>query len=506
MDGYLALVLTGHVPYIRSAGRSPEGEELLHETIAHALVPILSALFDLRERHITPALVLAYSPVLLEQLADPVVQKHFTIWMEQWIEASAAEAERCTTLGEHHRAYLARFQTEWGHSTLDTFYRRFNRDLVGAMRELCTTAGCEPLAGAASHALLPLLRQASALRSQLDTGILSVSRHLGRRPRGFWLAECAYAPPIDQQLAAAGMRYMIVDPASIAAGVGVTPQRPRWVLPRRLVAFLRDTDAAEQIVSPDLGYLGDPLYRAFRRDPASGLPIWRNGTGDEPQLYDPYDAFQRAAEHATHFLDYLETRLASFAAGHDRPGIVVLPLDTEILGRRWFEGPLWLRSLIEQLHGRSIARLTTLSNYLRTFRPRQNMLLREGSWGPGGDFRAWAGNATETISHAIADAEQLLFGLVQRYPDADGDRERALNQALRELLLAQSSDWPLLLNQGLIGEPRQRTSQHLKRCEQLCAIADRPHLTEADRMLLEELEELDNPFPQLNYRIFGASL
>ena len=31
MNGYLALILTGHVPYLRAAGREPEGEDSLHE-------------------------------------------------------------------------------------------------------------------------------------------------------------------------------------------------------------------------------------------------------------------------------------------------------------------------------------------------------------------------------------------------------------------------------------------------------------------------------------------
>jgi 1,4-alpha-glucan branching enzyme len=503
MEGYLALILTGHVPYLRSAGRAPDGEDLLHETIAHAIVPTLNALFDLRERGIPPTVALAYSPILIEQLADTIVQKHFLVWMEQWIEGCAAEADRCERIGEAHRAYLARFYTDWGQSTLDSFDGRFNRDLVEAMRELCTSAGCEPLAGAATHAYLPLLTRPETLRTQIDTGSLCISRHLGRRSRGMWLPECGYAAPIDQALAGAGMRYTIVDPSSNGGGAGVTPQRPRWVAPRRLIAFIRDVAAGEAIWSPDLGYIGDPLYRSVQRDPDSGLPIWRAGDSEEPELYDPYDAFQRASEHAAHFCAYLTSVLRSFGERHDRPGIVVLPLDAELLGQRWFEGPLWLRAVIEQLKNDRSVRLTTPSSYLRAYRPRQSMLLREGSWGPGGDSRAWKGPATTPIRQALDEAEERLAQLVQQFPDAAGERERALNQALRELLLAQSSDWPLLLNQGVIGDPLQRTSDHLKRCAQLCALAEQPALSEPDRDLLEQLEELDNPFPQLNYRIFS---
>ena len=46
MNGYLAIILTGHVPYLRAAGREPEGEDLLHETIADAIVPTLAAAFE----------------------------------------------------------------------------------------------------------------------------------------------------------------------------------------------------------------------------------------------------------------------------------------------------------------------------------------------------------------------------------------------------------------------------------------------------------------------------
>ncbi len=70
MNGYLGLILTGHVPYLRSADRDPHGEEALHETIAQAIVPTLNALFDLRELGLRPSLALAYSPLLLEQLSD----------------------------------------------------------------------------------------------------------------------------------------------------------------------------------------------------------------------------------------------------------------------------------------------------------------------------------------------------------------------------------------------------------------------------------------------------
>jgi 1,4-alpha-glucan branching enzyme len=179
-------------------------------------------------------------------------------------------------------------------------------------------------------------------------------------------------------------------------------------------------------------------------------------------------------------------------------------LDAELLGRRWFEGPTWLRAAIEAFAERPNVALTTPSAYLRSYRPRQGAAPRAGSWGEGGDHRAWGGRAALPLWQAIGEVEERLSLLIQRHPNALGQRERALAQALRELLLAQSSDWPLLINQGDGDTPLRRAVTHLQRCERLCALAEESELSAAGHELIEQFEELDNPFPNLNYRVFAA--
>jgi len=100
MNGYLGLILTGHVPYVRSAGRDPQGEEALHETIGQAIVPTLNVLYDLREQGLKISAALAYSPLLLEQLGDNVVQKHFVVWMERGLERLRGDLGRWEEQGE----------------------------------------------------------------------------------------------------------------------------------------------------------------------------------------------------------------------------------------------------------------------------------------------------------------------------------------------------------------------------------------------------------------------
>jgi 1,4-alpha-glucan branching enzyme len=504
MHGYLALVLVAHAPYLRAAGREPLGEDALHETLALSVLPTLNVLFDARELGIRPALALAYSPVLLEQLADNVIQKHFAVWMERWLDARAADLARWQSAGLAHLVYLARFYLDWGQGVLRSFTERYGRNPVAALRELCADGTAEPLAGAATHAYLPLLEQRRSLQAQLEAGALSVMRRLGRRARGLWLPECGFSPPLAHAAQGVGARYIIVDPSSATRVAGLTHLRPRWAIPRRLIAVLRDAEASAHVWSNDLGYPGDPLYQSQRRDTASGLPLWRHGAGADLELYDPYEAFRRAADHAEHFAQVLIAEIEEFGRSHDRPALALVPLDADLLGRRWFEGPRWLGALLLQLGNHPSVRLTTPSAYLRAYRPRQNVVLQDGSWGPGGDHRMWRAAGSSTLLQAAAETEATLVRVARRLPNATGDRERALNQAARELLLAQGSDWPLLAGRGASEPIPPRAAQHLARCEYLCALAEQPELSADDVAYLDELEELDNAFPELNYRVFVA--
>lgn len=502
--GALALILTGHMPYLRAAGRRPDGEDPLHEMIAFSIIPTLNVLYELHERGMRPYVSLAYSPVLLEQLADIVVQKHFVVWMEQWLARCEAALRRWQRQRQRHQAYLARFYLDWGQGILRSFIGRYGRNVVAALRELCAHGTVEPLGGAATHAYLPLLSRQESVRAQLDVGTLTVTRLLGRRPRGVWLPECGFRTGLDQALRLNGTRYFIIDPASVASDTHITHLRPRWVAPRRIIALLRAVDASLQIVSPGIGYVGDPLYLAPRRDRATHLSIWRNGDSDtvvEP--YDPYHAFRRAQEHAAHFAGWTAAELRAFADRHDRPGMMVVPLDADVLGRRWFEGVAWLRAFLEAVLIHQPFALTTPSPYLRTFRPRQSVALQDGSWGPGGDHSAWNSPAGALLRRAVGEAEERVVGMARRFPNAHGDQERVLNQAVRELLLAQSSDWLLLLSRNDTSEAH-RPWDHLSRCQQMCALAERTALDEADQTTLAAIEELDNPFPHLNYRVLAA--
>ncbi|MCU0475234.1 MAG: hypothetical protein MUC99_03815, partial [Anaerolineae bacterium] len=89
-NGTFMFVLHSHLPYARLAGRWPHGEEWIHEAASETYVPLLEMLYDLAEEGVAFRLNIGITPVLTEQLADPLILEHF----EQYLDDRIAAAKR----------------------------------------------------------------------------------------------------------------------------------------------------------------------------------------------------------------------------------------------------------------------------------------------------------------------------------------------------------------------------------------------------------------------------
>jgi len=95
-------------------------------------------------------------------------------------------------------------------------------------------------------------------------------------------------------------------------------------------------------------------------------------------------------------------------------------------------------------------------------------------------------------------AQRRMTELTRRFPQPSGLIARALKQAARELLLAQSSDWPFILRTGTSPDyARQRIQDHLLRFTQLYEQLTAGRILEP---LLASMETTDNLFPDLDHR------
>ena len=85
---------------------------------------------------------------------------------------------------------------------------------------------------------------------------------------------------------------------------------------------------------------------------------------------------------------------------------------------------------------------------------------------------------------------------------AAGTRRRILNQASRELLLAQSSDWAFIIsNQTMVAYAEKRFRDHIHRFTRLYEMLVSETI---DEPWLAEVESRDNIFAEVDYRVYRS--
>ena len=93
-----------------------------------------------------------------------------------------------------------------------------------------------------------------------------------------------------------------------------------------------------------------------------------------------------------------------------------------------------------------------------------------------------------------------MVEMAKKYPEASGLEKRALNQAARELLLAQASDWAFIMYAGtMVDYAVKRTRDHLIRFTRLYRDIRKGKI---DETWLADIESKDNIFPHIDYRVY----
>jgi 1,4-alpha-glucan branching enzyme len=144
-------------------------------------------------------------------------------------------------------------------------------------------------------------------------------------------------------------------------------------------------------------------------------------------------------------------------------------------------------------------RLTTAPEYLAE-NPRNQVLTPSmSSWGWKGYSEMWLQGSNDWIYRHLHEASSRMTELARSYRDSNGILRRGLNQALRELLLAQSSDWAFIMGTGThTSYAVKRTKDHLLRFNRLY---DDIKSNSLDESWLGDIEYKDNIFPQIDYRV-----
>ncbi|MEW6733084.1 MAG: 1,4-alpha-glucan branching protein domain-containing protein [Acidobacteriota bacterium] len=523
-EGYLALILHAHLPFVRHP-EYPEylEEDWLYEAITETYIPLLFVFERLLVDGIRFRITMTITPTLAEMLVDPLLQERYSKHIDKLVRLAENELERTenTPFAETARLHYDHFQ-----AAQQIFEYKYERNILKGFRALQDAGVLEIITCGATHGFLPLMSTREARRAQIEQGCRNYAKHFGRWPQGIWLPECAYEPGIDELLAAVGLKYFIVDSHSLIFG----EPRPRYgifapvVTPSGVAAFARDVETSEQVWSADTGYPGHPNYREFYRDigwdaneeyikPYLHADGMRRNLGikyfrvtgkvelHEKQPYVPEWATEIAAEQAGHFLFSRQGQLRYLHGLIGRKPMVVSPYDAELFGHWWFEGPQFLNFFIRKAYyDQNEMTLITPSEYLNIYSDNQPQTPAVSSWGAEGYYRVWINSSTDWMYPHQHIAETRMTELAHLFPDAQGLLQRALNQAARELLLAQSSDWAFIITTAtMVPYAIKRFKDHIYRFTRLY---DEIKANKIDEEWLLDIESKDTIFQEIDYRIY----
>ncbi len=553
--GRVLLCLHSHMPYVLAHGKSPHGTDWLMESAAECYLPILRALSRLRAEGVRPRWTINITPVLAEQLSDDSFVGEFEGYCQSKIEAACLDGEVFAKEGPlwmeglasmWRRVYeraLLELRQEWGGSILDAF--RFFQD----------EGSVEIITSAATHGYLPLLATDESCRAQVELGVRTYEKHFGRKPRGIWLPECAYRPSYDwkapigdeerpwprkgveEYLKENGIEYFFVDSHMIRGGEPLgtyhmrfpqlaelfarsakffTPppeersEYEHYALPNGVACFARDPHTTVKVWSGEHGYPGDPQYLEFHKQHYPGrLRYWRVSEDKrdlgKKEPYDPWSAYESIPNHAHDFVETLKATLASHRGGSDREGTLVAMYDTELFGHWWYEGPEFLYEVGRRLADDPDLRSASAGDVLDEEPPRSVITLPEGSWGEGGYHYVWLNPDNAWTWERLYPAERRMRELASSC--TSGMAKEVAEQAARELLLAESSDWQFLISTFSARDYAElRFTDHMDRFERLAdlceALVAGGTLSAGEREFYEECRTKDAPFAALDLSLW----
>ena len=541
----VSLVLNAHLPYVREYTAPPRSLALLDEQImseppaeevnltpgsveeswffealSETYLPLLMMFDRLEADHVPFRLGLSLSPVLAQMLGDELLQKKYAVYLDNQIDFGRQEIERLAkenTPSSDGLRHLAQRYFDQAVDRRAAFITRYEGNIFKAFDYYQRKRKIEFLAAPATHAFLPFLcPYPEAVQAQIETALSFYRYSLGINPQGFWLPELGWSKDIDPFLRSYGFSYTITDTHGFILG-NPPPSRGCFFpvrTPHGIFVLARDFDACSDISqmrheapyrdnSRDIGYeLPPEMIGSFlaqnRARCQTGYKYWQSG--DTP--YDPQAAQTAAQDHARTFLENCCGRLDSVTQHLSELPLSLCAFNADSFGRHWHEGTLFLESLFRFAANYRELEFMTPSEYLyhQQISALEVSLPEFSSWDSNGYAETWLVSSNDWIYRHLNRSIDRMIELADRFSRNSSLKERALNQAARELLLAMASDWPAFLHrQECTGYSRRQVEDCLQNFTTIYEALGSNYISTEWLTNLEARHEI---FRNINYRVF----
>jgi len=526
--GSLLFLLHAHLPYVNH----PEQEDFLEENwffegVVETYIPLISVLDRLVRDGIRPGIAISISPTLGAMLENEQLERKLKRYIDarlELIDKELIRTESDPVLSKTVRLYSRLY------GEAAQIIHKYSGDLITPLKQLQHAGHIEIITTSATHSILPLLAHPEALRAQVSAAADDYFDRFNRKPSGFWLPECAYDARLQTYLKLSGFKYIFTESHAVSFS-DAAPKNgvySSYRTPNGLNLFARDADSSKEVWSAKFGYPGAPAYREFYRDlgydadydyikpylsadgtrRSLGLKYHRiTGPVDLSQklCYDSDEALATVERHAADFLARRMKQVDEIYASKSIRPVIVGCYDAELFGHWWFEGPAFLESVLRKIRqDRLPLQFVTPEEYMNTCPEPAEINPQVSSWGENGYFDPWVNESNDGIYPRILDVTDRMIVTANRFRNQDLSTItlRALNQAAREVLLAQSSDWPFLM---YIGSHSQyaagRVEIHTANAVRLLSEVLEKRVDEKN---LADLEKKNSLFPRLDFRLFAS--
>lgn len=166
-QGFLALVLHNHLPFIRHPEHNEFLEERwLFEATLETYLPLLQTLKQLHLDGVDYKITLSFSPSLLTMLNDPLLQNRFQKHVERLLELGDKEINRTRGSQEYGLAEMYKSRL----LEMYQFYKGYQGNIINILQDLNSTGKIELITCAATHGFLPFMEK-EAVKVQIATAV-----------------------------------------------------------------------------------------------------------------------------------------------------------------------------------------------------------------------------------------------------------------------------------------------------------------------------------------------
>lgn len=518
----LIFCISAHQPYIcHKEDEFLPQNELLFTAISETYLPLLNMFSNLEADGVSFKIMMCFSPSLCALLSDPQIQSQYIEWLDRGI--ALGEKQVALYGDDDPRKVLAQKQLDLSIQNRRDFTETYQQDLLSKFSYYAKKGNLELLATAATNCYLPMYADLpQAVQAQIEVGLISHRHYFESAPEGFWLPYMGYAPGLESLIRPYGFHYTILDSHGLLFG---TPVPENGIFgPAKcfnaLAVFARDNAAAPGFEDDVEKIALKSVYRDQNRDIgfeeslenlegflnsknvrlSTGYKYWSQ---EEDSFYKPEEALASLKADAKTFLDEKSKKLnqaSELLKNND--ALSLCCFDSSFFGQQWHEGIAWLEEIFRQIANRDDIEMGHCSEFIqdKTKLPRIT---------PFNSAGAGTGYAEDLIDHSndwmiryVRKAVERMVDLTQRFPTDTGLKERSLNLAAKEVLLAQSGDWAKMLKEQDFGD--YASERFKESIGAFSTVYDSLGSNSISTEWLTNMERKHRIFSWINYRAFSS--